>query len=67
MNEQEKEQPPDIFSNKLKSLTMSLILAEGTIVPWDVFLSQQSSVRWVKDPAYLEHLFLIPMLILLPV
>jgi hypothetical protein len=42
-------------------------LAEGTIVPWDVFLSQQSSVRWVKDPAYLEHLFLIPMLILLPV
>lgn len=31
----------------------------NNMTPLDVFLSQQNSIRWVKDPAYLEHLFLV--------
>ena len=29
------------------------------MTPLDLFLSQQSAIRWVKDPAQLEHLFLV--------
>jgi transposase len=54
----------DIFSKVVELLhkegyiKLENYFMDGTKIV-DVFLSQQSSIRWVKDPAYLEHLFLV--------